>query len=157
MHRVRIEVDLENNEVFQEEMRNAIRDEVKRIARDTINKEIEKEVERVSNAYLERLFKDTYYDYGKNSFMNKMKQSINAKIEQMFKEQSVPDTINRVAANKLRAIDEMAQQYKRDLDRALTLFNEGAKEKLDKELGTLVKAAFADDIIARLLGGKKND
>ena len=61
MKRVTLTVDLENNELFEEEMRAAVRGYAKEIARSELDKSINAEIERVAKSVIDKKLEPPRY------------------------------------------------------------------------------------------------
>jgi hypothetical protein len=128
MKRLTLEIDLSENEIFDEEVTKAIRAKVREAVRNARNEDIDNEVQQE----VERLFDNGSWDY-KRKLKNIVKSAVYSAIEQAVKDLDIKEIVETSVAEKM---DDYMSYYKvrERCEEALNAKVQGAVEKKIKEL-----------------------
>ena len=128
MKRLTLEIDLSENEIFDEEVTKAIRAKVREAVRNARNEDIDNEVQQE----VERLFDNGSWDY-KRKLKNIVKSAVYSAIEQAVKDLDIKEIVGTSVAEKM---DDYMSYYKvrERCEEALNAKVQGAVEKKIKEL-----------------------
>lgn len=128
MKRLTLEIDLSENEIFDEEVTKAVRAKAREAVRNVCNEDIDKEVRRE----VERLFNGELWGY-KGKLNNIVKSAVYSAIEEAVKKLDLKEIIEQAVDNKM---DVYTSRYKvtERCEEALNVKVQGAVEKKIKEL-----------------------
>lgn len=128
MKRLTLEIDLSENEIFDEEVTKAIRAKVREAVRNARNEDIDNEVQQE----VERLFDGVSWDY-RGKLKNIVKSAVYSAIEQSVKDLDIKEIIETSVTEKM---DDYMSYYKvkERCEEALNAKVQGAVEKKIKEL-----------------------
>ena len=128
MKRLTLEIDLSENEIFDEEVTKAIRAKVREAVRNARNEDIDNEVQQE----VERLFDNGSWDY-KRKLKNIVKSAVYSAIEQAVKDLDIKEIVETSVAEKM---DDYMSYYKvrERCEEVLNAKVQGAVEKKIKEL-----------------------
>ena len=128
MKRLTLEIDLSENEIFDEEVTKAIRAKVREAVRNARNEDIDNEVQQE----VERLFDNGSWDY-KRKLKNIVKSAVYSAIEQAVKDLDIKEIVETSVAEKM---DDYMSYYKvrERCEEALNAKVQGVVEKKIKEL-----------------------
>lgn len=128
MKRLTLEIDLSENEIFDEEVTKAIRAKVREAVRNARNEDIDNEVQQE----VERLFDNGSWDY-KRKLKNIVKSAVYSAIEQAVKDLDIKEIVETSVAEKM---DDYMSYYKvrERCEEALNAKVQGAVKKKIKEL-----------------------
>lgn len=145
MKKVALTVDLDNNELFENEMRNAVRGYAKEIARSELDKSINEEIHRIVNDTINKKLKPP--QYGQITYAGDLYKRIYAAASSAIESlahSDVQNIINTSIASK--ASDDYDQLVNEKIAAALS----AAKEDIISEVRTLMKS----EILKILIEGK---
>ena len=80
MKHLNLKVSIEDNELFEEELAKALKAHAKQIARESLNEELSKEIDRISKKNLENLATSNWY----NPIRDKVAESVHKKFSEEF-------------------------------------------------------------------------
>ena len=128
MKRLTLEIDLSENEIFDEEVTKAIRAKVREAVRNARSEDIDNEVQQE----VERLFDNGSWDY-RGKLKNIVKSAVYSAIEQSVKDLDIKEIIETSVTEKM---DDYMSYYKvkERCEEALNAKVQGAVEKKIKEL-----------------------
>ena len=128
MKRLTLEIDLSENEIFDEEVTKAIRAKVREAVRNARSEDIDNEVQQE----VERLFDGGSWDY-RGKLKNIVKSAVYSAIEQSVKDLDIKEIIETSVTEKM---DDYMSYYKvkERCEEALNAKVQGAVEKKIKEL-----------------------
>lgn len=128
MKRLTLEIDLSENEIFDEEVTKAVRAKAREAVRNVCNEDIDKEV----RLEVERLFNGELWGY-KGKLNNIVKCAVYSAIEEAVKNLDLKEIIEQAVDNKM---DVYMSRYKvaERCEEALNGKVQGAVEKKIKEL-----------------------
>lgn len=128
MKRLTLEIDLSENEIFDEEVTKAVRAKVREAVRNARSEDIDNEVQQE----VERLFDNGSWDY-KRKLKNIVKSAVYSAIEQAVKDLDIKEIVETSVAEKM---DDYMSYYKvrERCEEALNAKVQGAVEKKIKEL-----------------------
>lgn len=128
MKRLTLEIDLSENEIFDEEVTKAIRAKVREAVRNARSEDIDNEVQQE----VERLFDNGSWDY-RGKLKNIVKSAVYSAIEQSVKDLDIKEIIETSVIEKM---DDYMSYYKvkERCEEALNAKVQGAVEKKIKEL-----------------------
>lgn len=128
MKRLTLEIDLSENEIFDEEVTKAIRAKVREAVRNASSEDIDNEVQQE----VERLFDNGSWDY-RGKLKNIVKSAVYSAIEQSVKDLDIKEIIETSVTEKM---DDYMSYYKvkERCEEALNAKVQGAVEKKIKEL-----------------------
>lgn len=128
MKRLTLEIDLSENEIFDEEVTKAIRAKVREAVRNARSEDIDNEVQQE----VERLFDNGSWDY-RGKLKNIVKSAAYSAIEQSVKDLDIKEIIETSVTEKM---DDYMSYYKvkERCEEALNAKVQGAVEKKIKEL-----------------------
>lgn len=127
MKRLTLEIDLSENEIFDEEVTKAIRAKVREAVRNARSEDIDNEVQQE----VERLFDNGSWDY-RGKLKNIVKSAVYSAIEQSVKDLDIKEIIETSVTEKM---DDYMSYYKvkERCEEALNAKVQGAVEKKIKE------------------------
>ena len=128
MKRLTLEIDLSENEIFDEEVTKAVRAKARETVRNVCNEDIYKEARRE----VERLFNGELWGY-KGKLNNIVKSAVYSAIEEAVKNLDLKGIIEQAVEDKM---DLCMSRYKvtERCEEALNIKVQGAVEKKIKEL-----------------------
>lgn len=128
MKRLTLEIDLSENEIFDEEITKAVRAKVREAVRNARSEDIDNEVQQE----VERLFDSGSWDY-KGKLKNIVKSAVYSAIEQAVRDLDIKEIVETSVAEKM---DDYMSYYKvrERCEEALNAKVQGAVEKKIKEL-----------------------
>lgn len=128
MKRLTLELDLSENEIFDEEVTKAVRAKVREAVRNARSEDIDNEVQQE----VERLFDSGSWDY-KGKLKNIVKSAVYSAIEQAVRDLDIKEIVETSVAEKM---DDYMSYYKvrERCEEALNAKVQGAVEKKIKEL-----------------------
>ena len=128
MKRLTLEIDLSENEIFDEAVPKAIRAKVREAVRNARSEDIDNEVQQE----VERLFDNGSWDY-RGKLKNIVKSAVYSAIEQSVKDLDIKEIIETSVTEKM---DDYMSYYKvkERCEEALNAKVQGAVEKKIKEL-----------------------
>lgn len=128
MKRLTLEIDLSENEIFDEEVTKAVRAKVREAVRNARSEDIDNEVQQE----VERLFDNGSWDY-KRKLKNIVKSAVYSAIEQAVKDLNIKEIVETSVAEKM---DDYMSYYKvrERCEEALNAKVQGVVEKKIKEL-----------------------
>lgn len=128
MKRLTLEIDLSENEIFDEEVTKAVRAKVREAVRNARSEDIGNEVQQE----VERLFDNGSWDY-KRKLKNIVKSAVYSAIEQAVKDLDIKEIVETSVAEKM---DDYMSYYKvrERCEEALNAKVQGVVEKKIKEL-----------------------
>lgn len=128
MKRLTLEIDLSENEIFDEEVTKAVRAKVREAVRNARSEDIDNEVQQE----VERLFDSGSWDY-KGKLKNIVKSAVYSAIEQAVRDLDIKEIVETSVAEKM---DDYMSYYKvrERCEEALNAKVQGAVEKKIKEL-----------------------
>ena len=128
MKRLTLEIDLSENEIFDEEVTKAVRAKVREAVRNARSEDIDNEVQQE----VERLFDNGSWDY-KRKLKNIVKSAVYSAIEQAVKDLDIKEIVETSVAEKM---DDYMSYYKvrERCEEALNAKVQGAVKKKIKEL-----------------------
>ena len=128
MKRLTLEIDLSENEIFDEEVTKAVRAKVREAVRNARSEDIDNEVQQE----VERLFDNGSWDY-KRKLKNIVKSAVYSAIEQAVKDLDIKEIVETSVAEKM---DDYMSYYKvrERCEEALNAKVQGVVEKKIKEL-----------------------
>ena len=128
MKRLTLEIDLSENEIFDEEVTKAVRAKVREAVRNARGEDIDNEVQQE----VERLFDNGSWDY-KRKLKNIVKSAVYSAIEQAVKDLDIKEIVETSVAEKM---DDYMSYYKvrERCEEALNAKVQGVVEKKIKEL-----------------------
>lgn len=128
MKRLTLEIDLSENEIFDEEVTKAVRAKVREAVRNARSEDIDNEVQQE----VERLFDSGLWDY-KGKLKNIVKSAVYSAIEQAVRDLDIKEIVETSVAEKM---DDYMSYYKvrERCEEALNAKVQGAVEKKIKEL-----------------------
>lgn len=128
MKRLTLEIDLSENEIFDEEVTKAIRAKVREAVRNARSEDIDNEVQQE----VERLFDGGSWGY-RGKLKNIVKSAVYSAIEQSVKDLDIKEIIETSVTEKM---DDYMSYYKvkERCEEALNAKVQGAVEKKIKEL-----------------------
>lgn len=128
MKRLTLEIDLSENEIFDEEITKAVRAKVREAVRNARSEDIDNEVQQE----VERLFDSGSWDY-KGKLKNIVKSAVYSAIEQAVRDFDIKEIVETSVAEKM---DDYMSYYKvrERCEEALNAKVQGAVEKKIKEL-----------------------
>lgn len=128
MKRLTLDIDLSENEIFDEEVTKAIRAKAREAVRNARSEDIDNEVQRE----VERLFNGELWGY-KGKLNNIVKSAVYSAIEEAVKKLDLKGIIEQAVDNKM---DVYMSRYKvtERCEEALNVKVQGAVEKKIKEL-----------------------
>ena len=128
MKRLTLEIDLSENEIFDEEVTKAVRAKVREAVRNARSDDIDNEVKQE----VERLFDSGLWDY-KGKLKNIVKSAVYSAIEQAVRDLDIKEIVETSVAEKM---DDYMSYYKvrERCEEALNAKVQGAVEKKIKEL-----------------------
>lgn len=128
MKRLTLEIDLSENEIFDEEITKAVRAKVREAVRNARSEDIDNEVQQE----VERLFDSGSWDY-KGKLKNIVKSAVYSAIEQAVRDLDIKEIVETSVAEKM---DDYMFYYKvrERCEEALNAKVQGAVEKKIKEL-----------------------
>ena len=128
MKRLTLEIDLSENEIFDEEITKAVRAKVREAVRNARSEDIDNEVQKE----VERLFDSGSWDY-KGKLKNIVKSAVYSAIEQAVRDFDIKEIVETSVAEKM---DDYMSYYKvrERCEEALNAKVQGAVEKKIKEL-----------------------
>ena len=104
MKRLTLEIDLSENEIFDEEVTKAVRAKVREAVRNARSEDIDNEVQQE----VERLFDNGSWDY-KRKLKNIVKSAVYSAIEQAVKDLDIKEIVETSVAEKM---DDYMSYYK---------------------------------------------
>ena len=128
MKRLTLEIDLSENEIFDEEVTKAVRAKVREAVRNARSEDIDNEVQQE----VERLFDNGSWDY-KRKLKNIVKSAVYSAIEPAVKDLDIKEIVETSVAEKM---DDYMSYYKvrERCEEALNAKVQGVVEKKIKEL-----------------------
>ena len=128
MKRLTLEIDLSENEIFDEEVTKAVRAKVREAVRNARSEDIDNEVQQE----VERLFDNGSWDY-KRKLKNIVISAVYSAIEQAVKDLDIKEIVETSVAEKM---DDYMSYYKvrERCEEALNAKVQGVVEKKIKEL-----------------------
>ena len=128
MKRLTLEIDLSENEIFDEEVTKAVRAKVREAVRNARSEDIDNEVQQE----VERLFDNGSWDY-KRKLKNIVKSAVYSAIEQAVKDLDIKEIVETSVAEKM---DDYMSYYKvrERCEETLNAKVQGVVEKKIKEL-----------------------
>ena len=128
MKRLTLEIDLSENEIFDEEVTKAVRAKVREAVRNARSEDIDNEVQQE----VERLFDNGSWDY-KRKLKNIVKSAVYSAIERAVKDLDIKEIVETSVAEKM---DDYMSYYKvrERCEEALNAKVQGVVEKKIKEL-----------------------
>ena len=128
MKRLTLEIDLSENEIFDEEVTKAVRAKAREAVRNASSEDINNEVQRE----VERLFNGELWGY-KGKLNNIVKSAVYSAIEEAVKKLDLKGIIEQAVEDKM---DLYMSRYKvtERCEEALNIKVQGAVEKKIKEL-----------------------
>ena len=128
MKRLTLEIDLSENEIFDEEVTKAVRAKAREVVRNVCNEDVDKEARRE----VERLFNGELWGY-KGRLNNIVKSAVYSAIEQAVKDLDIKEIVETSVAEKM---DDYMSYYKvrERCEEALNAKVQGAVKKKIKEL-----------------------
>ena len=128
MKRLTLELDLSENEIFDEEVTKAVRAKVREAVRNARSEDIDNEVQQE----VERLFDSGSWDY-KGKLKNIVKSAVYSAIEQAVRDLDIKEIVETSVAEKM---DDYMSYYKvrERCEEVLNAKVQGAVEKKIKEL-----------------------
>ena len=128
MKRLTLEIDLSENEIFDEEVTKAVRAKVREAVRNARSEDIDNEVQQE----VERLFDNGSWDY-KRKLKNIVKSAVYSAIKQAVKDLDIKEIVETSVAEKM---DDYMSYYKvrERCEEALNAKVQGVVEKKIKEL-----------------------
>lgn len=116
MKRINLKVDLEDNEIFEEEVKKAFIDQAKQIAREEMDKELKAEIERIVTAKIKEVKESSYYNSIISGITELVVKRIDSQITINTKDinQMIEEKVNAYLDRKIEqknGMDEFIQKY----------------------------------------------
>jgi gluconate kinase len=153
MKKVTIEVNLEDNEVLEESVREALVGEAKKIAREQFSQILEKEIDRIAQRNAENLLNSSYWGsslqqkinevvrdamstmvsetISKEEIKETIRETVDLRIDSFFAASKIPSQINQVTDEQIKErVDAIIEQETKD--KILNVFMEGLSKLMNK-------------------------
>lgn len=121
MKRVNISVNLEDNEIFEESLKQALIGQAKQIAREELEKELSTEIERITTAKVNEVKNSSYY----NSITSRITDLIVQRLDKELRvntteiNEMIEDKVNTYLDNKIKQKDGLDNFIQKYIDKSL--------------------------------------
>lgn len=139
--RINFSIDLENNEVFDQEVQKALKAEAKRIAREQFSLVMAEEVKRIAGARAEEVCKGNTY----SGIIREIRADVNAAVTDHLKRNEFSPAYIQ------KKTDEMFRKAQLYIDHHMDEIDDKLDAKISKMVKERLDKALADSLVRQIM------